>query len=249
MKFTIVTPSYNTGKYIERTIESVLNQTGIELEYFVIDNESTDETVEVLSKYRDRIHVQQYKDSGQYDAINRGWRQGTGDVFAWLNADDVYFPDTLRKVADYFAQHPEVMAVYGEAVYIDRDGQVLKPVTNIRDYSRQLLRSHDFITQPATFLRREVVEVTGELRPYRFVFDWDYWIRVSDRFEFVRLKDCLAGYRITGKNLTMTGGDRRFQEMLALVWLHGGGYHISKLIFRLLVKYIVRQREIPRLEG
>jgi glycosyltransferase involved in cell wall biosynthesis len=248
MKFTIVTPSYNTGKYIERTIESVLNQSGIELEYFVIDNKSTDGTSDVLSQYGDRIHVQQYSDRGQYDAINRGWSQGTGDVFAWLNADDVYLPNALNQVADYFTQHPEVMAVYGEAVYIDRNDQVLKPVTNIRDYSRQRLLSHDFITQPATFLRREVVEATGELQAYRYAFDWDYWIRVSEQFEFVRLPDRLAGYRITGDNLTTTGGGKRFKEMLLLVWSYGGIYHISKLILRLLGKYIQRQIEIPVVE-
>jgi glycosyltransferase involved in cell wall biosynthesis len=248
MKFTIVTPSYNTGKYIERTIESVLSQTGIELEYFVIDNESTDETSDVLSQYADRIQVQKYKDRGQYDAINRGWSQGTGDIFAWLNADDVYLPNALKQVADYFSQHPEVMAVYGEAVYIDRHDQILKPVTNIRDYSRDRLLSHDFITQPATFLRREVVETTGELRDYRYAFDWDYWIRVSERFEFVRLPDRLAGYRITGDNLTTTGSDKRFKEILAVVWKYGGMYHMAKLILRLLGKYIKRQAEIPLVE-
>ncbi len=249
MKFTIVTPSYNTGQYIERTIESVLSQTGIELEYFVIDNESTDGTGEVLSQYTDRIQVEKYRDRGQYDAINRGWKKGTGDVFAWLNADDVYLPGALKRVADYFIQHPEVMAVYGEAVYIDRNDQILKPVTNIRDYSRDRLLSHDFITQPATFLRREVVEATGELRDYRYAFDWDYWIRVSDRFEFVRLSDRLAGYRITGGNLTTTGSDKRFKEILAVVWKYGGIYHMARLILRLLDKYTKRQIEIPTLEA
>ncbi|NJM47772.1 MAG: glycosyltransferase [Alkalinema sp. RU_4_3] len=248
MKFTIVTPSYNTGKYIERTIQSVLSQSGIELEYFVIDNESTDETIDVLSEYSDRIQVQKYRDRGQYDAINRGWSQGTGDVFAWLNADDVYLPDALKQVADYFTQNPEVMAVYGEAVYIDRHDQVLKPVTNIRNYSRSGLRSHDFITQPATFLRREVVEATGELQNYRYAFDWDYWIRVSDRFDFVRLPYVLAGYRITGDNLTTNGSDKRFKEILAVVWKYGGPYHMAHLILRLLGKYTKRQVEIPAVE-
>jgi glycosyltransferase involved in cell wall biosynthesis len=245
MRFTIVTPSHNTGKYIERTIQSVLSQTGIDLEYFVLDNNSTDGTPEVLARYSDRFQVQVYSDRGQYDAINCGWQQGTGDIFAWLNADDVYLPDALQQVADYFNQNPKVMAVYGEAVYIDGNDQVIKPVTNIRDYDRSQLHSHDFITQPATFLRREVVEAVGDLAPYRYVFDWDYWIRVSRKYDFVRIPPVLAGYRITGDNLTTTGKNKRLKEMLHLVWHHGGVDHSTRFILRLLSKYTKRQTEIP----
>jgi glycosyltransferase involved in cell wall biosynthesis len=245
MKFTIVTPSYNTGQYLERSIQSVLTQTGVDVEYFVLDNDSTDKTQSVLSKYTDRVNVQIYRDRGQYDAINRGWQQGTGDIFAWINADDIYLPHALEAVAAYFTQHPEVMAVYGEAVYIDGNDKVLKSVTNIRNYSRHLLHSHDFITQPATFLRREVVEAIGELYPYRYVFDWDYWLRVSAQFDFTRIPHVLSGYRITGNNLTTTGKNKRFKEMMGLVWRYGGIYHIAKFILRLLGKYTRRQIEIP----
>ncbi|MGI0494894.1 glycosyltransferase family 2 protein [Alkalinema pantanalense CENA528] len=250
MKFTIVTPSYNKGAYIERTIQSVLAQQHptIELEYLVLDNFSDDGTTEILDRYAQHplVQVHRYHDRGQADAINQGWQKGSGEIYAWLNADDVYLEQVLPQVAEYFQQHPQVMAIYGEAVYVDANDRVLKPVTNIRNYSRKQLLSHDFITQPATFLRREVVERTGLLATnYRYVFDWDYWIRVSRRYEFVRVPIVVAGYRITGENLTTTGNRSRFQEMLQVVWRQGGLFHLLRFGMRLVRKYAARKVEIP----
>lgn len=250
MKFTIVTPSYQQGSYLERTIESVLKQgcKTVDLEYFILDNRSTDETVNILKKYENhsQIKIIRSADLGQADAINQGWALGTGDVFAWLNADDIYLDQTLELVAEYFRSQPHVNVIYGEAVYIDRFDAVLKPVTNIRDYSKEALRTHDFITQPATFLRREVVLKTGKLSLlYRYGFDWDYWIRVSDYYDFVRVNDVLAGYRVTGENLTTTGKGRRFREMIRIVWCYGGLLRLLQFGLRLMVKYAIGKPEIP----
>jgi extradiol dioxygenase family protein len=172
--------------------------------------------------------------------------QGRGEIIAWLNADDVYLESALAQVAEYFQAHPEVMALYGEAVYLDEWDQVLQPVTNIRDYSSEQLLSHDFITQPATFLRRDVFEQVGLLNiHYRYVFDWEYWIRVSRRYDFARVPYYLAGYRITGDNLTTTGQQRRFREMVQLVWRFGGMVHLIRFLWRLVQKYLRNEVEIP----
>ncbi len=250
MKFTIVTPSYQQGDYIARTIESVLGQVcdEVSLEYFILDNCSDDGTERVLANYADdpRVTIVRSPDFGQADAINRGWAMATGDIVAWLNADDVYWPGALKAVAKYFQQDAQLQAIYGEAVYIDREDQVIKSVTNIRDYSRSRLITHDFITQPATFLRRSVIEKTGALSlRYRYVFDWDYWLRVSVNDEFVRVGVLLAGYRVTGENLTTTGKGRRFREMLNLVWRYGGLWGVVKFGSRLLAKRWSKQMEIP----
>jgi glycosyltransferase involved in cell wall biosynthesis len=250
MKFTIVTPSYQQGLYLERTIQSVLNQVSsrVEIEYFILDNCSTDSTVEVLSKYENHpmIQIIRSPDRGQADAINSGWKLGTGDIFAWLNADDVYLENALELVSQHFATNPGIHAIYGEAVYLDAKDNFLKPVTNIRNYSKQALRTHDFITQPATFLRRSVVRSTGELSlNYRYGFDWDYWIRVSESYDFVRLRETLAGYRVTGDNLTTTGKGRRFREMLRIVWCYGGLRGLFCFGFRLVRKYGMGKIEMP----
>ncbi len=250
MKFTIVTPSYQQGLYLERTIQSVLNQAGptVEIEYFILDNCSTDGTIEVLKKYENHPQIQVIRspDRGQADAINAGWKLGTGDIFAWLNADDVYLDQAFKSVNSYFLDHSNTDAIYGEAVYLDANDNLLKPVTNIRDYSRRALLTHDFITQPATFLRRSVIQSTGELSlNYRYAFDWDYWIRVSQRYDFVRVRDCLAGYRVTGNNLTTTGKGKRFREMLKIVWGYGGLWGLFCFGLRLAGKYGMGKIELP----
>lgn len=254
MKFTIVTPSYQQGSYLERTIESVLKQCceTVDLEYFILDNCSTDETVDVLKKYENhsQIKIIRSADLGQADAINRGWALGTGDIFAWLNADDIYLDQILERVAEHFRSPPHVNVIYGEAVYIDKFDAVLKPVTNIRDYSKEALRTHDFVTQPATFLRREVVLKIGELSLlYRYEFDWDYWIRISDYYDFVRVNHVFAAYRVTGENLTTTGKGRRFREMIRIVWCYAKLADLLRFGFRLMVKYAIGKLEIPIVTG
>jgi glycosyltransferase involved in cell wall biosynthesis len=250
MKFSIVTPSFNQVDYIERTIKSVLSQqkSGISVEYTVRDNCSTDGTQEILNSYKEdyKIKVVATKDKGQADAINQGWSDGDGEILGWLNSDDIYCENALKCVADYFETHPDVMAVYGEAIYIDESDNILQSVTNIRNYSKNLLLSHDFIIQPATFIRREVFERVGPLSTsYRYIFDWEYWIRISHSYDFVRLPVTLAGYRITGNNLTTQGGKQRFKEMLHLVWHFGGLIHLIRFLLRLGKKYLLDGPEIP----
>ena len=253
MKFTIVTPSYQQGAYLARTIESVLMQAGptVDLEYFILDNCSEDGTQEILDHYAHlpTITIIRSPDQGQADAINRGWVLGTGEIFAWLNADDVYLPNALKTVASYFETRSDLNVIYGEAIYIDAQDRVLKSVTNIRNYSKSQLQIHDFITQPATFLRREVIKTTGQLaQTIRYVFDWDYWIRVSMRYEFVRVNEQLAGYRVTGQNLTSTGKGKRFREMLNLVWRYGGLVGMLQFGLRLVRKKLAQQVEMPEVE-
>ena len=149
-------------------------------------------------------------------------------------------------MTEHFRSQPHVNVIYGEAVYIDKFDAVLKPVTNIRDYSKEALRTHDFVTQPATFLRREVVLRTGELSlAYRCGFDWEYWIRVSDYYDFVRVNHIFAGYRVMGENLTTTGKDRRFREMIRIVWCYGKLAGLLRFGYRLMVKYAIDKLEIP----
>src|SRR4030065_1321205 len=130
---SVVTPSYNQGRYIEETIKSVLSQEGdFRIEYLVMDGGSSDNSVEVIKKY-DRLLKEgrwpvkslgityswvSEKDKGQSDAINKGFRQATGDYIAWLNSDDTYEPEAIRKAIDYLEAHPEHMMAYGEGDFL-----------------------------------------------------------------------------------------------------------------------------------
>src|SRR3569833_380141 len=113
MKVSIVTPSYNQGQFIEKTIISVLNQTYSNIEYIIIDGGSTDNTMEVVNKYKDRIDIVIHeKDKGQSDAINKGFRLATCELVGWINSDDILFPDCVEKIVQLVNEHPDVSIYY-----------------------------------------------------------------------------------------------------------------------------------------
>ena len=123
---SIVTPSYNHGRYIEETIQSVLNQDYPNLEYLVIDGGSSDNTVEILKKYEGRLTWISEKDRGQADAINKGFRMANGEILAWLNSDDTYLPGAVQHSVRYLEAHSEVAMLYGEGYHIDAEGEFIE---------------------------------------------------------------------------------------------------------------------------
>ena len=145
MKISIVTPVRNGRQFIRDTVESILAQQGdFELEYIVCDGQSTDGTLEILAEYP-QCRVISRKDGGPFHAINYGMSLATGEMGAWLNADDIYLPGTLAKVADYFRTHPAINWLYGNCPIIDENGrEIRRPITLYKEligfrYSRNML--------------------------------------------------------------------------------------------------------------
>lgn len=205
MKFSIVIPSYNQGRFVERTLESVLNQEEVDSEVLVFDGGSTDETLSILEKYSDHIAWRSGKDGGQADAINRGLHISTGDVLAYLNSDDVYYPGALKRVAEHFRQNPECSIVYGHGDHIDEDDKVIEPYpTEPWNYER--LGEVCFLCQPAVFWRREVIERFGYFDDrLHYALDYEYWLRVGQEMDFHFLEGPpLAGSRMYEENKTMS---------------------------------------------
>ena len=125
LTLSIVTPSFNTGRYLGAAVASVLSQDWPHIDYLVMDGGSTDNTPDVLRSFGEKLRWISEKDRGQSDAINKGFAQTTGEILTWLNADDAYATGAVRTAMEYFQAHPDVALVYGNADYIDARGDLI----------------------------------------------------------------------------------------------------------------------------
>lgn len=219
---SIVTPSYNMAEFLPETIESVLSQDYPHIEYIVMDGGSTDESVKILEKYTDRLRYVSVPDDGAPDAINRGFRMAHGEVFAWINADDTYLPGAVSTAVQHLVSHPESAAVYGQAYWVDRQGEILRPYpTRACDF--EVLGTDCVICQPACFMRSDAFTAAGGLNPHlQYTFDYDLWIRMARQHKLSYLPEYLATTRMHPGNKTL--GDRRkiFEENCYLLKEHYG---------------------------
>ncbi len=183
-----MTPSYNQGPFLEATIESVLSQNYPELEYFVIDGNSTDDSVSIIKRYSDRLSDWVSEpDRGQSHAINKGFARATGEILGWLNSDDRLEPGALMAVAEEARRLPEVGAFVGEGQIVDAAGKVVyykRPGDLSFDGMCRWLEGGDFM-QPSCFFRRTAWEACGPLdETIHIALDVDLWLRMARAVRF-----------------------------------------------------------------
>ncbi len=204
-KLSIVTPSYNQGRFIERTIDSVLaQQFPGSLEYLVMDGGSSDETVGILRRHETSLFWVSEKDGGQADAVNKGLSRSTGEIIGWLNSDDIYYPGAFLTVCEAFDSDPSLDVIYGDANHIDEADRVIETYpTEEADFSRLL--DTCYICQPAAFFRKSVVERFGPLdTKLQYCMDYEYWVRLTAAgAKFHRVRRVLAGSRLHPQTKTL----------------------------------------------
>ncbi len=203
-RVSVITPSFNQGRYIDRTIQSVLSQDCANMEYIVIDGGSTDETLANLKKYGDVFPWVSEKDRGHSDGINKGILRTSAPIVGWLNSDDIYYPGALSAVVEYFDSHPDTEVVYGDAYHIDENDKVLEPYPT-EEWNWERLKDVCFISQPAAFVRRDLFERYGMFDiNLRQSMDYEFWLRLGkNHVRFVHLPQVLAATRLHSDAFTV----------------------------------------------
>jgi glycosyltransferase involved in cell wall biosynthesis len=231
---TIITPSFNQAAFLPATLESVAIQDYGRIEHIVMDGASTDGSRDIIEAWAAtrKLIWRSEPDGGQAAAIQKGAELASGDIIAWLNSDDIFLDDrVVSDIVDLFV--PGVDVVTAGGWYIDQHGTRLRQIPVYpRRLSYDVLRCVDWVLQPATFWRRELMFEYPLDPSLHFAFDWDFFIRVARRTTIVPVERDVAGYRLHGTGKTQTGGPARLRELVEVTRRHNGKRSARTLTFQ-----------------
>jgi glycosyltransferase involved in cell wall biosynthesis len=236
-KVSIITPSFNQGRFLEESIRSVLEQTYPNIEYILVDGGSRDQSVEIIKKYQQHFTwwVSE-NDTGHADALNKGFAHATGEILAWLNSDDVYYPNAVAEAVALLKEHPEVGMVYGDADLIDNSGAAVGQFAARQTDYRRMLRGSVHIPQATTFFRADLWKQVGPLDlSLFFSFDYDLWVKLAKASQLLYVQRSWAKFRIHGDGKTIVNDDRCYPDMLRVLQREGGGW-LSWMRLRMVVR-------------
>ena len=243
VKVSVVTAVKNGERFIRQTIESVLSQRGdFKLEYIIRDGYSADGTLDIIKEYGDKIILVSKKDGSPQEAINAGMNTAIGDIGCWLNADDIFLPNTLQKVVEAFNKYPDRGWLYGRCNIIDGNSkEIRKPITWYKNflgyfYSKNILLCENYINQPATFWR---MNLWGQVFPlskkYKAAWDYELWLKMAQASKAIHIRDYLASFRRSQGTISETHFEKQFNEELEISKAYGNKLHyfIHSLLIRL----------------
>lgn len=239
---TIVTPSYNQATYLETAMQSVFDQTHQPIEYMVIDGASNDGSKAIIEKHAAKLaYWISVPDEGQTDAINKGLLRANGKYMAWLNADDRLLPNAVAEAVEFLEANPKVGLVYGDANYIDSNGQAVGSFPAAQtDYAR-LRNGYVHIPQQAAFWRADLWRLVGPLdASFVFAMDYDLWVRIAKISKVQYLPRLWAEFRLHADSKTITNDQRAWDEMLRVHWREGGSWFAP-----IVAKYWLRRVAAP----
>ena len=206
IKISVVTPSFNQARYLERTIASVLTQDYVNFEYLILDGGSSDRSEEIIKRYSDRLTFwRSEKDNGQAAAIHDGFTRSSGDVLCWVNSDDMLLPGTLAKVGSFFEKHSDCRLLIGNSLRIDPEDRIIRRVYAYPLNHKRILWWGTGFDQPASFWRRDLYFQCGGINSvYQCFFDYDLYVRMSKYSRIHVLDDFLGALRIHAETKTAT---------------------------------------------
>ena len=239
-KISIVTPSFNQGKYIERTIQSVISQKYENLEYIIIDGGSSDDSVKIIQLYESSLaYWVSERDSGQSNAINKGFSHATGTLFGWLNSDDCLTDGALHNIAEMFQQNPQAGAFVGAGEYVDTKERILlrkEPSEVTFESLYNWLEVFHFM-QPSCFFSREAWNCAGGLdESLHYAMDLDLWFKIAERFTFERSDKLFSRSLIHAS--AKTKRNKYLSEVTAafVIMKHGGNQQARLALDNIAIK-------------
>jgi glycosyltransferase involved in cell wall biosynthesis len=228
---SVITPSLNSGSFIEATIRSICVQDYPRIEHIVLDSGSIDQTFEVLARYP-AVRVVTGAPDGVAAKVNRGYELAGGEIVMYLPADDVLLPGAIGRAVDELRRHPEAAGVYANFMDIDVDGNVLDRRESRQAGFDDLVNVANWMPHQATALRLEAVRRVGGLDTrYRFVSDWDLCVRISRHWPLIWVDDYWGGFRLHEGQLSDLNKYRSWRESRAMSRRYGGRF-FSPLFFR-----------------
>lgn len=210
---TVITPAYNRADYLEGVIESVLAQDYPNLEYIVLDDGSTDGTLDILNRYEGRIVAASHRNIGETRTVNKGFRMARGEIIGVVNSDDPILPGAVRRAVETLQSDRDLLVAYPDWNMIDRRGEILQTIRTHEYAYVDMLRWHHCVPGPGTFFRREVIErPEGRDPQFRYVADFDFWLRAGLRGPFRRIPEILATFRLHTDGATSAGKGAQMAE-------------------------------------
>jgi glycosyltransferase involved in cell wall biosynthesis len=214
---SIITPCFNSEKYLEETILSVLGQDYPNLEYIIIDGGSTDNSLEIIKKYQEKLtYWISENDQGMYDALQKGFEKSTGEIMAWINADDLYHRKSFFIIAEIFSKYTDVNWLVGASTQWDEYGRGIN-VNHSRKFSRYdfIMGDYKFIEQESCFFRRILWEKAGSYidKSLKYAGDFELWLRFFRHDKLFVVNALIGGFRIRSANqLSLEGMPKYLEE-------------------------------------
>jgi glycosyltransferase involved in cell wall biosynthesis len=236
IKISIVTPSYNQGQFIENTILSVLNQTYKNIEYILVDGGSTDNTMDIVNKYRDKIDIViSEKDKGQSDAINKGFKLSSGTLVGWINSDDILYPQCVENLVKAYLKEPNAAIYYNPQLdFIDAGGHLLRVYNRPVPNKKHLLSVNSAVFQPTSFYNNEILNKINYLdETIHYCMDLDLWLRLLDYSFIVAISNEAQGAIRRWEGAKTSTGQIKFLKEIKQILIKHGDKPYSKLIIKI----------------